>query len=73
MKTTYVFIDPTTNQLIRKEGCNEYFARYSNPVISAHCVLYQAILETDDYIRTVTYKTTGCWREVLHIEHINKK
>ena len=73
MKTTYVFIDPTTNQLIRKESSNEYFARYSNPVVSAHCVLYQTILESADYIRTVTYKTTGHWQEVLHIEHINKK
>lgn len=73
MKTTYVFIDPTTNQLIYKEGCNEYFARYSNPVVSAHCKLYQTILESDDYIRTITYKTTGYWQEVLHIEHVNKK
>ena len=72
MKTTYVFIDLTTNQLIRKEDSNEYFARYSNPVVSADCVLYQTILESDDYIRTVTYKTTGYWQEVQHIEHINK-
>jgi len=73
MKTTYVFIDPATNQLIRKEGCNEYFARYSNPVVSANYVLYQTILENDDYIRTITYKTTGYWQEVLHIEHVSKK
>ena len=73
MKTTYVFIDPTTNHLIHKEGCDEYFARYSNPVVSTYYVLYQTILESDDYIRTVTYDTTSYWRKVLHIEHISKK
>lgn len=73
MKTTYIFIDPVTNQLIRKEGCNEYFARYSNPTVPPYCVLYQLILDSTSYTRTITYKTTGYWQEVLHIEHVNKK
>lgn len=72
MKTTYVFIDPVTNQFIRKEGCNEYVARYSNPPVSAHCVLYQTILESNDYIRTITYDTAGYWQQILHIEHFVK-
>ena len=72
MKTTYVFIDPATNELIHKEGYNEYFARYSNPPISVHCKLYQTILESNDYIRTITYNTRGGWQEILHIEHIKK-
>jgi hypothetical protein len=72
MKTTYIFLNKATNELIRKEGCNEYIARYTEPVVSAHCILYQAILESNDYIRTITYSTTGHWQEVLHIEHIKK-
>lgn len=73
MKTTYIFIDPVTNQLIRKEGCNEYFAQYSNPVVSAHCKLYQVILESNDYIRTVTYNIKSIyWQEILNIKQINK-
>ena len=74
MKTTYIFLDRSTGQLISQEGCNEYVARLVNPAINICCVLYQTIVESNDYIRTITYKTTNCyWHEILHIEHINKK
>lgn len=72
MKTIYIFLNRTTGQLIQQQGANEYIARQLNPLIGAHDVLYQVILESNSYVRVITYKVDGYWQEIDNIQQTNK-